>query len=466
MAPGLPWSGCPNQTSSAPQAGTPPRRVSARVVRLAGILVALLALSLCGLALADQWRSVKLAIDHADYRLLLVAFVAAALGMSGLGVLWWQCLRVFGERTALHNSIAWYFGGELGKYLPGGIWPVLGRGELAHRRGGISRSTGYATTLISYAAMVAAAAVTCGFAAPVLAIDNHVPGWEWLIVGLIPLAVLGAHPAVFGRLLGAARRATKGRVDLETPSWSKMLALIAIGIPTWVLVGVSSVFVARALGFDQNPVRIAFAAVAAWIIGFLAVPVPAGVGLRELIFVALCGLPAGPAAAVAAGARLILVCVDGVGGAIGLCVPGISARTDPEAQRSRRHHGVRGGRCKEVTPFCLPSAPTSPALAGRARCWGASGSGRALRHHGTTAWRIGHTASPGFTIRLSWRSSTCRGGLMGRSTRWKPGWPTGRGLRGCLNTARGRGRSGWRDEPEKCTRWNTIVTSPTTFARS
>jgi glycosyltransferase 2 family protein len=322
--------GVPEPDVSAPPAGTPPRRVSARVVRLAGILVALLALSLCGLALADQWRSVKLAIEHADYRLLLVAFVAAALGMSGLGVLWWQCLRVFGERAALPNSIAWYFAGELGKYLPGGIWPVLGRGELAHRRGGISRSTGYATTLICYAAMVAAAAVTCGFAAPVLAIDNHVPGWEWLIVGLIPLAVLGAHPAVFGRLLGAARRVTKGRVDLETPSWSKMLALIAIAIPTWVLVGVSSIFVARALGFDHNPVRIAFAAVAAWIIGFLAVPVPAGVGLRELIFVALCGLPAGPAAAVAAGARLILVCVDGVGGAIGLCVPGIPARTDPQ----------------------------------------------------------------------------------------------------------------------------------------
>jgi uncharacterized membrane protein YbhN (UPF0104 family) len=313
---------------SAPQASTPRPRISAGLVRVAGILVALLALSLCGLALADQWASVKVAIEHADYRLLVVAFLAAALGMSELGVLWWQCLRVFGERSSLHDSMAWYFAGELGKYLPGGVWPVLGRGELALRRGGISRSTGYATTLISYAVMVAAAAVTCGLAVPALAIDNYVPGWEWLVVGLIPLAVVGAHPVVFGRLLQAARRATKGRVNLETPSWSKMLGLIAIAVPTWVLVGVSSVFVARSLHFDQNPFRIAFAAVAAWIIGFLAVPVPAGLGLRELIFVALCGLPAGPAAAVAAIARLILILVDGVGGAVGLCVPGLQARAD------------------------------------------------------------------------------------------------------------------------------------------
>jgi uncharacterized membrane protein YbhN (UPF0104 family) len=178
--------------------------------------------------------------------------------------------------------------------------------------------------------MVAAAAVTCGLAAPVLAIDNHMPRWEWLLVGLIPLAVVGSHPAVFSQLLRAASRATAGRVNLETPSWSKMLGLIAISVPTWVLVGVSYDFVARALGFDQNPVRIAFAAVAAWIIGFLAVPVPAGVGLRELIFVAACGLPAGPAAAVAAGARLIFVCVDGLGGTVGLCVPGMRARVGPK----------------------------------------------------------------------------------------------------------------------------------------
>ena len=192
--------GMPDPEESAPQAGTPRRRVPANLVRVTGILVALLALAFCGLALVDQWGSVKTAIEHADYRLLVVAFLAAALGMSGLGVLWWRCLRIFGERSPLLDSVAWYFAGELGKYLPGGIWPVLGRGELARRRGGISRSTAYATTLIAYAAMVAAAAVTCGLAAPVLAIDSHVPEWEWLLVGLIPLAVVGAHPAVFSRL--------------------------------------------------------------------------------------------------------------------------------------------------------------------------------------------------------------------------------------------------------------------------
>jgi uncharacterized membrane protein YbhN (UPF0104 family) len=83
-------------------------------------------------------------------------------------------------------------------------------------------------------------------------------------------------------------------------------------------VGATSVCVTEALGFSQQPARVAFAAVAAWIIGFLAIPVPAGAGLRELVFLAISGLDNGPAVAVAAIARLLFIVVDAGGGLLGL----------------------------------------------------------------------------------------------------------------------------------------------------
>ena len=76
--------------------------------------------------------------------------------------------------------------------------------------------------------------------------------------------------------------------------------------------------VTEALGYDQQPARVAFAAILAWIVGFLIVPVPAGAGIRELLFVAVCGLAAGPAVAVAAIARLTFILLDGIGGATAL----------------------------------------------------------------------------------------------------------------------------------------------------
>lgn len=283
-------------------------------LRVAGIGLALAAIALCAKTLIDQWPDVRSSIAHANLGWIAVAFVCSTAAMTFLGILWWRCLHVFGYASRRRDAVAWYFGGELGKYLPGGIWPVLGRGELA-RRHGISRAGAYATTLVSYAVMCIAAAVVCGLLAP---LAGHRLGWTWATLALVPLGLAAAHPAVLGRALALGRRLSRGRLSLEPPPWSTMLGLIAWAVPTWILVGTASVAVTEALGYHQHVTRVAFAAVAAWVLGFLVVPVPAGAGLRELVFIGVSGLPGGAATAVAAIARLLLIIVDALGGLVGL----------------------------------------------------------------------------------------------------------------------------------------------------
>ena len=304
---------------SEPAAGPPTgrRRRVIRIVHVAGIAIALLAVALLAKTLAAQWSEVRSSIIHANLGWLAVALLCSAASMTGLGLLWWRCFHIFGSFPRRRDAMSWYFGGELGKYLPGGVWSVLGRGELA-QRGRVSRSTAYATTLISYGAMCIAAAIACGVLAPIVAADGQGLGWAWLPLLLIPLGIAAVHPAILGRILTFGRRATKGRLTLEPQPWGSMLGLIAWSIPTWLFLGGASVAVTSALGYDQEPARVAFAAIAGWILGFLAVPVPAGAGLRELVFVGLCGLDGAPATAVAAIARLLLIVVDGIGGVVGL----------------------------------------------------------------------------------------------------------------------------------------------------
>ncbi len=279
--------------------------------------MALLSIALCAKALTDQWASVRHAISHAKIGWIAVGLVCSVGGMAFLGALWWRCLRVFGHQHRRRDAAAWYFGGELGKYLPGGIWPVLGRGELA-RRGGISRGSTYAMTLVSYAVMCIAASIVCGVLAPFTTLDHKGPGWSWALVLLVPAGIIAVHPVVLRRVLAVGEQITRGRLALPTPPWSAMLSLVAWAIPTWLLIGAASSAITEALGYDQQPARVAFAAVAAWILGFLAVPVPAGAGVRELIFIGTSGLAAAPAAAVATVARLLLIVVDIVGGVCGL----------------------------------------------------------------------------------------------------------------------------------------------------
>ena len=284
---------------------------AARLLRTAGVVVALAAVGFCVATLVSNWSRIGALVEHASPGWLVVGLGCAVLAMTGLGALWWQSLAVFGERRGLVLTLSWYFGGELGKYLPGGIWPVVGRGELA-ARGGVRRATGYMTTLIAYGCMCVAAMLTCGVLAPAAGT------WGWALVGLVPIALLAVHPELLQRLLALGHRLSRGRLGIQPLSWPGMLRLVASSVPAWLLLGASSAAIAHALGIRQEVPHVMFAAVAAWIIGFLAIPVPAGVGLREVAFIALSGLPAVDAAAVAAAARVVLVAVDATGGVLGL----------------------------------------------------------------------------------------------------------------------------------------------------
>ena len=322
------------------------------------MVIAVLAVALCAWTLAREWHDIRTALGDAQPGWLLLALLAAAGGMTGLGLLWWRCLQVFGAPARRRDAVAWYFGGELGKYVPGGVWPVLGRGELA-ARAGISRATGYVTTLICYAAMCVAAAVVCGVLAPFVALDGAGLSWGWLMLALIPLGLGALHPAALGRLLALGAKLTRGRVQLEPRPWRTMLGLTGWSIATWLLVGATSVCVTEALGYSQQPARVAFAAVAAWIIGFLAIPVPAGAGLRELVFLAASGLDSGPAVAVAAIARLLFIAVDGGGGLLGLWAV---RRTGSAATSTATAESTAGTTGAEPTSGTPTTAPADGAL--------------------------------------------------------------------------------------------------------
>jgi uncharacterized membrane protein YbhN (UPF0104 family) len=308
--------------------------------RLLGAAVAITAIALCVRALADSWPSVRTALRHAQLGWLAPVLVCSAASMVGLALQWWRWLRAFGLDTGPVDASAWYLGGELGKYLPGSVWTVFGRGELA-RRAGVGRGPSYASTLLAYGTMCAAAAAVCGATGTALALGGG-PHWAWAFTPLLVLAPGVVHPRVLRRALAVGRALTRGRLEAPVPTWQGMLRLVGWCIPAWLLLGAASVSLTRLLDLDVSPTRIVLAAVTAWIVGFVAVPVPAGAGVRELVFVALCGLPTGSGSAVALLSRSSLLLVDAVLGAAGLM---IAARRAP-----RRAAAPAAGPASGVAP--------------------------------------------------------------------------------------------------------------------
>jgi uncharacterized membrane protein YbhN (UPF0104 family) len=285
---------------------------------LAIVGLAIVALVICGQELVSAWPSVSRSLASANYAYLVAAAVASAFAMIGLAALWRSVLAVFSRQRPLREVVPWYFAGEVSKYLPGGIWAVIGRGELAWR-GGIRRSVAYPSVIISLGLGCVGAMAAISLLLPWLP-SPHRPWFALVAATLIAFVALSCRPEVIARVLRAVRRVSRDRIELETPSFLRSLGLVALAIPPWLLTGAASVAIAAAFGYEQHPEQVAIAAIAGWLVGFIAVPNPAGAGLREYTFAILSGLQPGHAVAVAAIARVFFMAVDGLGGGLALLV--------------------------------------------------------------------------------------------------------------------------------------------------
>lgn len=278
-----------------------------------GAAIAALAVAFVVRSLGRDWDRISEAFSDMAIAPAVLALFVAAVAMTAIGALWGVVLTERGAPTPPGTAVRWYYVGELGKYIPGGIWPVLGRGELA-RRSGAPAGAAYASTIVSLLYLYGAAVLTVAGVAPWL---DDLPPWTRIAVVAGGVAIIGGlHPTVGAWVLARLTALSRRSLDIPSPSWGRAVATVIAYVPAWLAVGSVSWALGVALGFDISPVGLVGATVAAWLAGFLAIPVPGGAGVREAVFVLLCGLPRAEAAAIAVAARVIFVGVDLVGFAV------------------------------------------------------------------------------------------------------------------------------------------------------
>lgn len=268
-------------------------------------------------AVASQWDDVADAARGVGVWPLVLATGLTVLALACNTLSWRAVMRSVGLDARLAEASAVFLVSQAGKYVPGAVWPVVAQAEFA-RRHGVSRARAMTGSLVAMAVGVVMAAVVGMVALAVFAPGSVLDYWWALLLALVLAVTL--VPAVLTRLLGIALRVTRRSAEPPRIAARALAASAGWSALNWAALGVHAWVLLRALGSDDANLGVVTGAFAvAWLVGFVVVIAPAGVGPREIALVALlAGAATEPQAlALALLSRFVMTLADVAGLALG-----------------------------------------------------------------------------------------------------------------------------------------------------
>lgn len=283
-----------------------PKRQKVRVAASIGLSLLLL-LAVVWVA-ATRWNEIRESVEVIGKGRLAAGALFLTLGVVATGECWRRWM------SALHNSFApltahrLFYLTQTAKYVPGSIWPFVVQAAIS-RRFGVSRAAIVAATGLFLMSHTVTATVVGGAWLTV-----SLPGWlVTLLLPAVSLIALLVTPPGLRFSAGILRRFTSRSGAPPDLKWSTTAATTAAMIGAWALYGLATFILAQPFGLGARGFLIMAGAYAiGWLAGFLAVPAPGGLGVREAAFVAVTTplVGTGPALTIALTTRLFQTLAD------------------------------------------------------------------------------------------------------------------------------------------------------------
>ncbi len=285
--------------------GAAPRR--ARLLTALSVVVGVAVLVGGAVVVADRWDEVSRALTTIGWPAAVASLLLTTAGVVSTGECWRLWLAALGGRPGAWTAHRVFYLTQAGKYVPGSLWPVLAQAALARRYGVPRPAMVAASTLFLLLHTVTGVLVgAVGVGATVAS------RWAWLVVPVAVVGVVVLAPPVLSRLLGLLAR-WRPSLATASPGWSVVGATTALMLLAWACYGGATWLLLRPLEDGDQALPLAVGGYAlAWVVGFLAVAAPAGVGAREAVVVVVLGPLVGVSAAlsVALVSRVALTVAD------------------------------------------------------------------------------------------------------------------------------------------------------------
>jgi glycosyltransferase 2 family protein len=266
-------------SAAAAQDQSPQRRALGIAVK---VVFGLAVLAFGVVFVASRWSRLSDALAQARIAWIVAAVVFAVCGQwaSALGFRW--VLAATARVLPVSTVGRLFFVSQLGKYIPGSVWPIVAVTEMCRRHGISRRAAAVAGVLSLVFSLVAGGMV--GIVLVLAGASGSATGLWWLVL-LVPVGFAAVHPRVVDAAVNVILRLSRRepiQLQLVGPALRGSLGWPVV---SWVLMGLQCWALVAALG---GPLLSTLAAsiggfALAYTAGTLFVPAPAGAGVREAV---------------------------------------------------------------------------------------------------------------------------------------------------------------------------------------
>jgi uncharacterized membrane protein YbhN (UPF0104 family) len=232
----------------------------------------------------DELQALDLSGWSLSWFLITLSSVLLLAGYFLTGMVWALIVsNLGGPEIAVTDAIRIFMIANLGRYVPGKVWQIAGLAVLAKDLGVPAQTAAAAAVLGQGVALVGATLI--GLEAVASLSIPGLPRWA-IVATMFGSIFVGLLPPVFRASTGLwFRLARTPMPDHLRPSHAGVW--LALGVLNWLLFAGAFWILVRGLGFDVALIPTASAFAAAYVLGYLMIFAPAGLGVREAFLITL-----------------------------------------------------------------------------------------------------------------------------------------------------------------------------------
>lgn len=214
-------------------------------------------------------------------------WLVAALGFAGLylvgqAVVWRQIVVELVTEVAWLPALRAWMISNMGRYLPGSVWHLVGR-VMIGQGVGVQKTSGALGVVLEQALQLLSALLIVGASLPFWSPNSIVGQYGW-VAWLVPLGLVAIHPRLFFPILNFLLTRIGKPALPNTLTYPMMVRYTLYYILVHLMNGMALVAAVVALGQPLSIAPVVLgSAMFAWTVGYLIIFAPGGLGVREVL---------------------------------------------------------------------------------------------------------------------------------------------------------------------------------------